>query len=85
MVTVQAFSDLHTTTAHCDLKPDNIMVDIEESGFVRLKVVDWASSCSVSGGQQLKHMMPIYLPTTHSCISALVITIIIIIQRFLVR
>ena len=51
---LQAFSDLHTTTGHCDLKPANIMVDIEGNNFLQIKIVDWASSCSVTGGECCK-------------------------------
>ena len=49
-IAVQAFKDLHQTAAHRDVKPDNVMVTGLDNGRVGVKLVDWASSCSVNAG-----------------------------------
>lgn len=49
----QAFADIHPTTVHCDLKPENVMVDLPDDGTVHVTIVDWASSCSTADGESV--------------------------------
>ena len=51
---LQALEDLHTSTAHRDLKPDNIMLTGLDTGRVGVKIVDWANSCSIHGGEEFE-------------------------------
>lgn len=50
LLILQALDEIHNTTAHRDLKPDNIMLTGLDSGEVGVKILDWASSCSIHEG-----------------------------------
>ena len=49
---LQALADMHSTTAHRDLKPGNVMLTLTPAGGVDIEIIDWATSCAVVGGEQ---------------------------------
>ena len=50
LLMLQALNEVHSTSAHRDLKPDNVMLTGLDSGRVGVKILDWASSCSIHEG-----------------------------------
>ncbi len=46
---MQALADFHPVLSHRDLKAENAMLSYMGDGRIELKLVDWASSCSIEG------------------------------------
>ena len=48
---LQALADVHQTTAHRDIKPDNILLVVDDEGKLQVKLIDWGSSQSIAAGE----------------------------------